>query len=279
MKRSGKGILEAAFPLTALLAIATLAPVPAHANPCTVTSLADSGSGTLRALIADTTCDFINFASFSLPAIITLTSGELGIARNLTINGPGATQMNVKRDANAVTFGIFRIDSGDVTINGLTISNGFGGFTSDAGGIHVGTSATVTLAGSTVSGSKAYSAGGIVNWGTMKIINSTISGNACDHPVLGGRPNCAAPGGILNVGQMALTGSTVSGNQGYTGGIENDGLLTITNSTLSGNFGDEGGAIRNTFAQLTITGARSPAIPPHIGALELRISNSANPSR
>src|SRR5438270_12236568 len=151
MKKSRTQILAAAFPLPALV-MAMLAPIAAHANTCTVTSLADTGAGTLRALIADASCDTINFGSFTLPATIPLTSGELVVTRNLTINGPGASQMTVKRGANAPNFGIFNIDSGTVTINGITIADGVGvgGRASIYGAILVGTAANVTLTGSTV---------------------------------------------------------------------------------------------------------------------------------
>ena len=246
MKKIEKGILNRASALTAL-AMAMLAPIAAHANTCTVTSPGDSGPGTLRALIADTTCDLINFGSLSLPATITLTSGELYVARNVTINGPGASQLTLKRDANAPAFGILYIDSGTVTINGLTIANGAGGNNSFYGGIAV-ISATVTLNGSTVSGNTGgFLAAGIVNFGTMNLVNCTISGNSSEN---GG-------GGISNSGQMTLSGSTVSGNQSgdVGGGIVNLYLLTITNSTISGNVASGGAGIFNNYGQVTITGS------------------------
>jgi hypothetical protein len=56
-----------------------------------------------------------------------LTSAELAIAKNLTINGPGTNVLTVRRAAGANTpeFRIFFIASGaNVLISNLTLSNG-----------------------------------------------------------------------------------------------------------------------------------------------------------
>jgi hypothetical protein len=56
----------------------------------TVSSTADSGSGSLRALIASASAgDTIDFAS-TVTGMITLSSGDLNITKNLDIEGPGA---------------------------------------------------------------------------------------------------------------------------------------------------------------------------------------------
>jgi hypothetical protein len=74
--------------------------------------------------------------------------------------------------------------------------------------------------------------GGIDNFGTLTINNSTISGNVA----LGGG------GAIANIGTLAINNSTIYGNSAYDsdgygmgGGISNDGILTINNSTIAGN--------------------------------------------
>ena len=84
-----------AWPLLALL----LLPALGTAATRTVTSLSDSGSGSLR--------DRITISSpgdtiiFSVTGTILLTSGELVIGKDLRINGPGAASLQV-RDRKSV---------------------------------------------------------------------------------------------------------------------------------------------------------------------------------
>ena len=92
--------------------------------------------------------------------------------------------------------------------------------------------------------------GGISNYGTMTITDSTITSNQV---YLGG-------GGIDNGGTLTITGSTVSGNvasgehdgQPFGGGGGISGTVTLTNSTLSqrcclsGGGLDGGGVIKNS---------------------------------
>lgn len=97
----------------------------ARANTCIVTSLADSGPGTLRDAIVAQTCDVI---SCNVRGQIGLTSGELSIKRSLTITGPGASLLTVTvlpyPSADINTFGIFRVNVGQtVVISGLNLSN------------------------------------------------------------------------------------------------------------------------------------------------------------
>lgn len=98
----------------------------------TVTNLFDSGAGSLRNAIFDantaSTTDIIDFDTSLSGGTISLTSGELGITDNLTINGLGADLLSV--DAGGNPFRIFNVDDGnsvndlEVAINGLTITGG-----------------------------------------------------------------------------------------------------------------------------------------------------------
>ena len=91
----------------------------------TVTNLNDSGTGSLRELISiSADNDTINF---DVTGTITLTSGELAIAKNLTVSGPGANVLTVRRAAgvNTPEFRIFFIGNGaNFSISNLTIRNG-----------------------------------------------------------------------------------------------------------------------------------------------------------
>ena len=118
--------------------------IPAPPPVQTVTSTADAGgicpgaTCTLRQAIATAASgDTINFAA-NVRGAINLTSGELLINKNLTINGPGANLLSVQRSAvgGTPTFRIFNISANNVIrISGLTIANG--NSPSNGGGISI----------------------------------------------------------------------------------------------------------------------------------------------
>src|SRR6185369_6246832 len=133
-------------------ASATVMVVPCLTNPV-VTSNANSGGGSLRQAILDA-CpgSTITFNMTQVVSPILLTSGELAINKNLTIQGPGANLLSISGN-NASR--VFNIGAYTVGISGLTISNGLVSTPSTTGG-------------------------GILNNGTLTIANSTISGNTAN---------------------------------------------------------------------------------------------------
>jgi hypothetical protein len=206
----------------------------------TVTSTADSGPGSLRYEIAAARSkDTIVFAPSLDGQTITLTSGELDLTKNLTIQGPGAGQLTISGGGSSRVFEV--ASKTKVTLSGLTISNGSA---ANGGGVNVDKGGTLTINNSTLSGnSSTYNGGAIDNGGTLTLSNSTLSGNTANQG-----------GAIDNAGASAnltISGCTLSGNGGllcsYGGAIrnENGGNLSISNSTLSGNSapGGDGGAI------------------------------------
>lgn len=233
-----------AFALAALavLAVLPLLSASAQAGTCTVTSLADSGVGTLRDHITNPTCDVINFG---VGGVITLTSGQLTIDRNLTINGPGANLLTVGRSASAAEFRIFQVISGlTVNISGLTISSGRVSF-DNGGGIYNDGNLTVT--NSAISNNFAtFHGGGIINGGNLTVTNSTFSGNYS----AGGNG-----GGIGNWIYLTVKNSTFTSNYTGTdgGGIWSQGNATIANSTFSGNIADNGGGGLASYGPITVT--------------------------
>src|SRR6266567_4302486 len=191
-------------------------PVSRAATTWTVNSILDDGTGTctaskctLRDAIASASAaaspgDTINF---SLPAnsIINLTSGELSINKNLTINGPGANLLTLSGNNSVRVFNIGSAGQNiSVTISGLTIAKGNA---SDVGGGIVNQSVGIlTITGCAISNNTAGSGGGIYksNGGTVTITNSTISGNTASN---------GGGGGIYNInGTVTITNSTISGN-------------------------------------------------------------------
>src|SRR5438034_11346686 len=89
----------------------------APANIITVTSLNDSGSGSLRQALADANDgDTIEFA---VTGTISLTSGELVIDKDITISGPGSNSLTV-RPSSSSFFRVFDVmPSHSITIQGL----------------------------------------------------------------------------------------------------------------------------------------------------------------
>jgi len=236
------------FRKTALLLLVLPALQKAGATTRTVSSLNDSGAGSLRDTIAASAAnDTINLA---VNGTITLTSGELLIGRNLIIAGPGATFLTVSGN-NASH--VFNISYGiGVNISNLSISNGRGNQT-DAGGIN--NNGTLTLNNCTLSSNQADSrGGGIYNGGFVTMNNCTIVNNSAGWH----------GGGIYNGGTLVIRNCTLSGNTcvGGNGGgifINVNGTLTLNNCTFSGNkaeilggVGGVGGGIFNDDGSLTI---------------------------
>lgn len=238
--------------------------VAAQAATLTVTSDGDAGGTcpgvtcTLRQAIAVASPgDTIEFGAGI--TTIDLTSAELLIDKDLTINGAGANLLTVRRSAVAGTpdFRILRITAGNVTLSGLTIANGRQ-LDGSGGGILNGTG-TLTVVGCTISGNFASvntgnGGGGIFNsaGGTVSIIRSTLSSNRgrCPNGSCGGGGVFNSTGGTVSIIDSTLsTNTTFSGNSGAGGnGVFNSagGTVNIANSSLSDNYdGFRGGGVHN----------------------------------
>jgi uncharacterized repeat protein (TIGR01451 family) len=227
---------------------------------------------TLRAAIQETnSIPSPDTISFSLPAssTITLSTALPNINGDLSIVGPGAGTLTVKRSTAGGTldFRIFAVNSGKtVSISGLTVTNGRD---SGGGGGGILNQGTMQLNDIVVTGNTSPNSGaGIFNSGAsaqLTIGKSSITGNTADENA----------GGIFNSnGQLTLTESTISGNTatGDGGGIASAGSATITNTTISGNNarGDGGGmqlASGNlTAVNITVTANRADSDNNNIGA-------------
>ena len=220
----------------------TIPCTPTVGQAFTVLNTNDSGTGSLRQAILDANAnpggDSIVFDS-GVIGTITLTSGELLITECLFINGPGANILAVNGNAASR---VFDISSGiDVTISGLTITNGNAG---DFGGGIFNNGATLTITDSTLSGNSAGSGGGIFNdersgIATLQITNSTLSGNSA----------AGSGSGIYNFGGAAtITNSTLSGNSGGSGGgIFNDGSAGSATFEIGNTILKTGAAGENIF--------------------------------
>jgi hypothetical protein len=219
------------------------------AVPIVVTSLADSGAGTLRAAITtadgDSSQDYI--IDFDVRGAIDLTSALPDLTSNVAIQGPGADSLTVRR-ATGTPFGIFAIQSGwKVGISDLTIANGDSP-TGTGGGI-ANLDGTLTVTNCTFANNSAEFGGGIFNDGTATVTGCNLTDNSC----VGG-----AGGGIYNFfGTATITGCNLTDNSAHVGGgIFNVGMVTVTNCTLTNNAADtSGGGIFNGInATATVTG-------------------------
>src|SRR5262245_10525643 len=137
----GRPFPPALRPGFALLLAVVLAGGAASAAPFTVSNLNDSGPGSLRQAVLDANAsagaDDVVFAP-GLSGTITLTfaSGEIPITESLFIHGPGAAALKVSGDHQ---LRIFHVESPaatpiDVTLSGLTLTQGFSGLTALTGG-------------------------------------------------------------------------------------------------------------------------------------------------
>ena len=93
-----------------------------------VTTLADSGLGSLRQAILDangTPGD--DTITVEASGTIQLAGALPGLSSNIDLQGPGADQLTVRRDTGG-TYRIFTVARGaTVTLSGLTITNGSAG--------------------------------------------------------------------------------------------------------------------------------------------------------
>lgn len=207
----------------------------AHAATLTVTTLSDSGRGSLRAAIdsANRTpdADTIVFAA-RLRGTLGLKSPLPVLTGALSIVGPGRERLNVRR-AGQGRYRIFAISkTGAVSLIGLTLSNGF------AQGAN---------------GQPSGDGGGVYNEGALRMNDCALVGNQ----------STGNGGAIFNSGaQLTLTNCQVVDNNCLVikpehapanggGGLcnnRNEAQILVTNCAFSRNacrYDGDGGAIKN----------------------------------
>ena len=243
-----------------------------------VTSLADTGPGTLRAAIteadAGSAAQTYNI-KFKVSGTLTLESALPVLSNTITLSGPGEHRLIVRRDRSASTdFGIFTVDSGAaVRITGMTISGGVEPHPGSGGGIS--NNGTLTVKNTAIFGNSAHDGGGVFNNGSLTLIHSRISSNEAN--LFGGgvynngtltvsdtsissNVSMFSAGGMYNNGTLTVSRATISSNgASYSGGgiySDNSGIVTVTHTIISGNVGNSyltspaaypsGGGVYNT---------------------------------
>lgn len=242
MKRSARiisNLLGAILLVTSMMGALPASIVHAAPLTYTVNLLTDAGDGT-----CDTTCTLrdailaanansnagsdMDTIKFGLSGTITPATPLPNINGNLVIDGTG---YKVSINGNS-TKRIFWIQTGIVTINNLTIQNGF--TTLSGGGIYNNGGGTLTVANSTFTGNKAPTGGAIANYGITTIVNSTFYNNQATQN----------GGGAFNVGgTLTILNSTFHGNSAVSngGGVFNEqsSTLNLGNTILAGSTGGD----------------------------------------
>jgi len=223
-----------------------------------VSSLADSGPGSLRQVMTDS--DVGDIIVFRVSGTIVLASGELLVDKDLAIIGPGTGVLGISGGGASRVFNI----NSNVTalISSLTVTNGCapgnGGGICNAGTLRLDNlilSGNTTVNGTNGASTGFYgqpggaggSGGGLWNGGTCFANGCSFRGNSTAAGGSGGLGKYGAGsggaggsgGGIFNAGTMALTNGTVSNNS--CGGGGNGGGSDFASG--SGGSGGCGGGI------------------------------------
>jgi hypothetical protein len=281
--------LGAGISLGALIA----APATAQADDFKVTNLNDSGTGSLREAIDGASdaagADRVLFKS-KLSGAIELEGTPLEVqGGDVKIVGPGARRVTVSAPSGERAFEVRGSLSPplpyadlDVTISGLTVTDGDARDTADedGGGLFAIGEVDLTLSRVTITGNTAVDGGGVAmkpygTYAELVVEDSTISGNSAA---------AGNGGGILSLGaDTRVSNSTISGNEaGNVGGgvaVLNSGsdldpMFEIRHSTVTSNEADYGGGLAARVSIYVL-----PYFPgfPVVGTIVAANTGSPNP--
>jgi hypothetical protein len=271
--REVAGMRRAALLCGAIVLSATVIVRVAPAAECLMNVVVyDSGDSGLRGQLRSAIIEVCDGGTILLrPGIVIgLEQGELVIpsGKTLTLINPSRSQSSdVVIDAQSASR-VMHIEQGAVvTLERLTIQHGRVGIDEGGGILNQG---TLNLVDSAISGSSAFlRGGGISNEGEVALYaTSSISGNSA-----------TVGGGIFNSGSMTLNdNSSITGNSARGGGgIFNAGSVTLNDSSsISENSGASGrGGIFNSG---TVTLNHNSSITGNIAIAGGGISNSSGGS-
>jgi predicted outer membrane repeat protein len=189
--------------------------------------------------------------NMSLPATISLTSGQIFILHNMSIVGPGANLLTISgshlsRVFSIPPFGIQAVDISDLTIADGTDPDDLGG-----GGIsNVANHLSVSNCAFTGNSTAGVGAG-IANFGTLLVTNCTFTNNSAG----------TNGGAIFNEDTLSVTNSTFSGNSAGLGGggIETEfsfqpvAVINCTFNLNAATGSGGGGILVNTLVTTTLS--------------------------
>lgn len=201
----------------------------------TVTNLADSGAGSLRDAIDQANghagADVVRFQA-GLSGTVTLTSGQLEISDDLTLDGPGANRITISGN-NASR--VFAIDPGvTATIDRLTIADGLNT-------IKESVPITVTRGGGILNDGGTLTLS-FVTMRNNRVVNDSSTGLS---QVVGGGAVVNSTNATLTVTYCTFINNTATGGTSYAfggaiGSVTNS-VATIRFCTFTGNEANGGG--------------------------------------
>jgi hypothetical protein len=205
--------------------------------------------------------DVINITATGTMNLTNVTGTLPNIQSDITINGPGASLLDIHRTIDAPPTRVMTVNNtGVLDISGVTISGGKTTDISQSGAGIANFGGTVTLEDAVVTGNRieisedsispAPSGGGIANSGTLTIRRSTVSNNT------------------ILVNQTATSGQWIASAAG--GGIDSSsGTLTVVRSTINNNVVSVGAATDDVNSSAIAEGG---GIRVNAGTANIRLS-------
>ena len=215
-------------------------------------AFSETGLNTAIAVASWTSENDLIVVRTNLQNKITLTGGNIPFYPttngSITIVSLGNQPLTISGNDRSRVFAIGQNTT--VALAGLNITGGYVSSLSGGSGGAILNYGTLVVTNSTISGNSSFRDGGAIynDNGLLTLMNCTISGNSSSS--YGG-------GGIYNTGTVIVTNCTISGNSSYYagGGIFNSGTAIMTHSSISGNtsrYSGDGNGISNT-GELSIT--------------------------
>ena len=173
---------------------------------------------------------------------ITLTSGDLPtITSNITINGPGFSNLEINGDGNSRIFSL--TNYANLSFSSMTISNG----SSISGAAIYSNTGTVTVNNSLIVGNTAFNGGAIYARSSNVTINDSI--------VLNNQANNHGGGVHTKESRVTINDSYLlenDANQRGGGVYTQESVVTIDKSLVSSNSATVGGGLRSGNCTLNI---------------------------
>lgn len=226
-----------------------------------VSSIGDSGTGTLRAALATQNPGDSEVATIS--GTIILASSLPPITTNVSICAAGGA-LTID---GASAYHILTVNSGGtLTTNGVSFAHGLASG-SPGGALAVSTGGTANITGATFNGNSGSQDGNSLYVGssaTATISGATFSSNTSS----GGFQGAVRNDGTLTIANSAFNNNTIPSGGGSGAALyATGGTMTLTNTTFDGNTalspGSSAGVLYGAGGNVTFTGCTIGAVTPN----------------